>query len=53
MDGTVVVVNSGGDTSSIYRTFVSADDIISVSAVDPYDGIASKDGETIASFYDY
>jgi hypothetical protein len=53
MDGTVVVVNSGGDTSSIYRTFVSADDIISVSVVDPYDGIASKDGETIASFYDY
>jgi hypothetical protein len=52
MDGTVVVVKSGGDSSDIYRTFVAADVIISVSEVDPYEGIASKDGETIASFYD-
>jgi len=53
MDGTVVVVKSGGNSEDIYSEHVTAEDIISVSEVDPYDGIASKDGETIASFYDY
>jgi hypothetical protein len=51
-DGTVVVVKSGGNANDIYREYVTTD-IISVGEVDPFEGIASKDGETVASFYDY
>ena len=51
-DGTVVVVKSGGNANDIYRECVTTD-IISVGEVDPFEGIASKDGETVAEFYDY
>ena len=53
-DGTLITCGWGGDSDRIYRFEVTKDQIRNVSHYDEWMSVtATKDGETVYSFYDY
>jgi hypothetical protein len=53
IDDIQIFVDYGGNADEIYRLDVDCESIEKVKDIDPYAGIAVKDGKTIFKFYDY
>jgi hypothetical protein len=51
-DGSILTVNIGGSSESIYNTTILSDHSATVSELDPYAGDVLRDGRTVDAFYE-